>query len=182
MSAHFRLPDRGTYQISTGNSKERRGSSDRRERALHGLWMGHWFRRRRLLRRAGEAHPASMDWHDAHWLGAATLVVLLSIADAFLTLTLLRHGAAEVNPLMAPLVVGDGRAFAYWKFGLTSVGVITLVVLARVRLFGLIPVGVLVYVVLAGYVCLVTYEVQLLHRVGTDVVSYWQFDPLNYAT
>jgi hypothetical protein len=144
--------------------------------------MGNWFRRRRFLRRAGEAHPAGLDWHDPRWLVVTVLIVLLCIADAFLTLTLLRHGAQEVNPFMAPLVAGDGRSFAYWKIGLTAVGVITLVVLARVRLFGLIPVRVVLYLVLLGYVCLVTYEWRLLQRVGTDVVSYWRPDPLNYVT
>ena len=29
-----------------------------------------------------------------------------------MTLTLMKHGASEVNPLMAPLVVGPGRDFA----------------------------------------------------------------------
>ena len=92
--------------------------AERRERTLHGLWKGNVLRRRRGGRRDGDAHPAGIDWHDAHWLGAAVLVVLLSIADALLTLTLMKHGAREVNPLMAPLVVGSGRGFALWKLTL----------------------------------------------------------------
>jgi hypothetical protein len=127
-----------------------------------------------------DAHPAGIDWHDAHWLGAAVLVVLLCIADALLTLTLMKHGASEVNPLMAPLVVGSGQGFAYWKLGLTIAGVVVLVVLARARLFGLVPAGVLLYVILALYVVLVGYEWQLLDESASGFVSYWLGIPLHY--
>ena len=37
------------------------------------------------------------------------MVLLLSMADTLLTLVLIHHGAIEVNPLMEPLVVGNGR-------------------------------------------------------------------------
>jgi hypothetical protein len=133
--------------------------------------MGHWIRRRRSVRRDGDQHGVAIDWHSAHWLGAGILVLLLSVADAFLTLTLLRHGAHEANPLMAH-ALGAGRAFAYWKLALTSVGVVVLVSLARIRLFGLIPAGALLYLVLACYIGLIAYEWQLLVRLGTDVISY----------
>jgi hypothetical protein len=160
---------------------ERRGN-ERRERTLHGLWTGNVRKRRRGGRRDGDAHPAGIDWHDAHWLGAAVLVVLLSIADALLTLTLMKHGAQEVNPLMAPLVMGDGRSFAFWKLGLTIAGVVTLVVLARTRLFGLVPAGVILYLVLVAYVVLVTYEWHLLTHGATGVVSSLSGIPLHYPT
>lgn len=107
------------------------------------------------------------------------LVLLLSGLDAILTLTLLKHGAHEVNPLMAPLVTGNGQGFAYWKLGLTILGVVTLTVLARARLFGFIPAGLLLYLVLAGYVVLVLYEWHLLAGAGMDIVSYRLPDHLN---
>ncbi len=53
----------------------------------------------------------------------SSLILLLSIADALFTLTLLQHGASEANPLMAPLVTGSGHGFAFWKVGLTTTGV-----------------------------------------------------------
>jgi len=143
---------------------------------------GHWMRRRRAERRTDEAHPAGRDWHASHWLGASVAVLLLSIADAFMTLTLMRHGAQEANPLMAPLISGGGPGFAYWKLGLTVFGVVVLSILARVRLFGLIPAGWFLYLVLAGYICLVAYEWRLLHQYGTGVVSYWGAVPLHLGT
>jgi len=60
-------------------------------------------------------------------------ILLLCAADAILTLTLISHGAVELNPLMAPLVKGSGHSFAYWKMGLIAMGVVVLTLLARVR-------------------------------------------------
>lgn len=144
--------------------------------------MGNVMRRRRGGRRHGDAHPAGIDWHHAHWLAAAVLVVLLCVADAFLTLMLMKQGAHEVNPVMAPLVLGSGHAFAFWKFGLTITGVVILVVLARSKLFGLVPAGVLLYVVLAAYMVLIGYEWRLLINGPDGVVSYWLSIPLHYPT
>lgn len=120
--------------------------------------------RRRESRRAGDHGITHLDWHDARWLGIGLLILLLSCADAVLTLTLMRHGATEVNPLMAPLVEGTGRGFALWKFGLTALGVVMLTLLAPFRIMGRVPVGVLLYLTLAGYVVLVAYELWLLEK------------------
>jgi len=48
------------------------------------------------------------DWFHPQWLAVGMLILLLCSADALLTLTLISHGAVEVNPLMAPLVTGSG--------------------------------------------------------------------------
>jgi hypothetical protein len=168
--------------IANPDPFDRRSGLDRRERPLHGLLAGHWLRRRRIERRAADGHPAGLDWHDPHWLGVAVAVLLLCIADAFMTLTLMRHGAEEINPLMAPLIAGGGPGFAYWKLGLTTFGVVVLTALARVRLFGVLPAGCVLYLILAGYIWLVAYEMQLLHHYGTDFISYWPSVPLQLAT
>jgi hypothetical protein len=139
----------------------------RRRRHLYALWLGNQAQRRLEQRRDGEKQLAGVDWHPPHWLAVALLIVLLSVVDAFLTLTLLSHGAREVNPFMASLVAGSGRGFAFWKLGLTIFGVVTLVLLARVPLVGRLRVGALLYAVLALYLCLVAYEWALLQPIGT---------------
>jgi hypothetical protein len=138
------------------------------------------MRRRKNGRRANDALAAGLDWHDAHWLGAAVLVLLLSIADAFMTITLLRHGAIEANPLMAR-VVSSGPAFAYWKVGMTAFGVFVLTAFARFRLFRVIPVGLVLYLVGAGYIVLIAYEFQMLQRYQAELVSYWRAIPLQLS-
>lgn len=114
----------------------------------------------------------------------AVLVLMLSITDAFLTLTLMRHGAQEINPFMAPLVEGGGKSFAWWKLGLTAFGVMVLTAFAHVRLFGRIPAGCLLYLVLLGYIVLVAYEWHLLHNHAhaMDLVSSWLPHPLHYRS
>ena len=107
------------------------------------------------------------DWFHPQWLAVALGVLLLSVADAFLTLTLISHGAVEANPLMEPLVHGSGRGFAFWKVGLTALGVVVLTLLARIRIFGR-SVGTFLYLALAGYVVLVIYELFLLQNIPLD--------------
>jgi hypothetical protein len=107
------------------------------------------------------------DWFHPQWLAIAITVLLLSLADAILTLTLISKGASEVNPVMDPLVHGSGHGFAFWKMGLTAMGVVVLTVLARLRIWGR-AVGNVLYVVLAGYIVLVIYELFLLRNIPLD--------------
>jgi hypothetical protein len=90
-----------------------RSGADRRSRVLRGLLYGSWRPRRRGPRRAGEGSVTAVDWHHPQWLAVAMLIVLCSCVDAFLTLALVGHDVAEEgNPLMAPLVGGNGMTFA----------------------------------------------------------------------
>ena len=107
------------------------------------------------------------DWFQPQWLALTIGILLLCFVDAILTLTLISIGATEANPLMEPLVKGSGHSFGYWKIGLTAVGLITLTLLARLRVWGR-AVGTLLYVVLAGYLVLVGYELFLLRNIPLD--------------
>jgi hypothetical protein len=105
-----------------------------------------------------------LDWHQPQWLAVAVLIVVLSCVDAALTLSLMSHGAYEVNPLMAPIVGGSALVFTLIKVGLTAGGVVLLTLAARMRAFGRIPVAFLLYAVLIGYGTLVVYELKLLEE------------------
>jgi hypothetical protein len=107
------------------------------------------------------------DWFHAQWLAVGVGILLLSGADAILTLTLISHGANEANPLMAPLVGGSGHAFGYLKIGMTAVGVMLLTVLARLRFWGK-TVGTALYLILGAHVVLVGYELYLLRNIPLD--------------
>ena len=143
---------------------ERRRGPDRRKKALRALFYGSFNPRRRGSRRDGEHSVSGVDWHDPQWLAVAMLIVLFSCVDAFLTLTLIDHGAYEVNPFMAPFVGGSALAFALVKIGLTAGGVVLLTILARMRVFGQVPVSLLLYTVLLGYGVLLVYEFRLLQE------------------
>lgn len=146
---------------------ERRIRTERRRSVLRSLWRGNFERRRVAPRRSNERHAVVTDWFHPQWLAIAISVLLLSLSDAILTLTLISHGASEVNPLMDPLVRGTGHSFAYWKMGLTAMGVVVLTVLARLRIGGQ-AVGNVLYAVLAGYIVLVTYELSLLRSLPLE--------------
>lgn len=146
-------------------SCDRRAPAERRFSILGALWQSSFARRRLGPRRDTDRHPVMTDWFQAQWLATAMIILILSSVDAVLTLALISRGAIELNPFMEPLVRGSGHSFAYWKLGLTSIGVVVLTMAARLRIFGRVPVGSLLYVVLGGYLVLVGYEILLLHSI-----------------
>lgn len=141
---------------------ERRLGTERRSGVLRALLYGSFRPRRQGPRRAGEHQLGAIDWHHPWWFALATLILLLSCADAALTLALIGRGASEVNPLLAPLVQSSPVAFVLVKVGLTGVGLVCLTLLARLKVFGRLPAQVLLYAVLLGYVVLIVYELMLL--------------------
>ena len=159
---------RSPHAHPLATTHERRASEERRSQTLRSLALGSFMRRRYGPRRVQDASFAVTDWYAPQWLAAGLLILILCVADALLTLTLLGHGAMEANPVMNAVVNGDGRSFAAMKFGLTSAGVVVLILLARVRAFGRLPVSALLYGVLAGYLWLVTYEFSLLRVLVPD--------------
>jgi hypothetical protein len=148
-----------------GQQQERRIAAERRHSIARALWHGNFERRRIAPRRGNERHGVTTDWFHPQWLVTSILILLLCVADAILTLTLMTHGAIEINPVMAPLVKGSGHSFAYAKLGLTILGVVVLTTFARLRLFGSVAVGAVLYAVLAGYAILVAYELWLLRNI-----------------
>jgi len=148
-------------------SIERRVPIERRRSVLRALWRGNFARRRIAPRRNTERHVVVTDWFHPQWLAVGIAILLLCGADALLTLTLIGDGAIEINPLMDPLVRGSGHSFAYWKVGLTSVGVVILTLLARLRFYGK-AVGWVLYGVLGIYSVLVGYELFLLRNIALD--------------
>jgi len=153
-----------TGALSAAPASERRRASDRRKRTLYALMYGSFNPRRRSARRGDARSLRDLDWHQPQWLAVAMLIVVLSCVDAALTLSLISHGAYEVNPLMATIVGGSALVFTLVKVGLTAGGVVLLTLAARMRAFGKVPVSFLLCAVLCGYGVLVVYEVRLLEE------------------
>ena len=142
---------------------ERRERTDRRRRVWWSVYYGNFNPRRRTLpRRIDENRFHSLDWHSSHLLAVAIGILLLSVVDAFLTLQLLQGGADEVNPVMALVIYRSVTAFAAVKMGLTSVGIVFMVFLARYRFMRLMPVEWVLHGILLGYMGLIGYEVWML--------------------
>jgi Domain of unknown function (DUF5658) len=153
----------GTDPVAPGSDSERRDRSDRRGRAWWSVLYGSFNpRRRRPPRRLSDSRFHSIDWHAPHLLAVAIGILLLSVADAFMTLLLLQAGAGEVNPIMAALIYRSVAGFTAMKMGMTGVGVLLMVSLARYRFMRLLRVEWALYGVLMGYATLIGYEIWML--------------------
>jgi hypothetical protein len=142
---------------------ERRARADRRRRVWWSVWYGSFNPRRRSpARRQGDPRFHALDWHSSHLLAVAISILLLSVADAFMTLLLLQVGADEVNPIMAALVYRSVAIFTALKMSMTGVGVLLMVSLARYRFMRLLRVEWALYGVLVGYAALIGYEIWML--------------------
>ena len=140
---------------------ERRRGGDRRRVTVRTFLQGGFTPRRRGGRRADEQH-LPIDWHEPYLLFLALTILLLSVADAFLTITLIMGGAQEANPLLAFILSAHPEWFAAIKMVLTGTGVLTLVAMARSRLFRIMRVGLVLQGIFVAYVALIAYEWWLL--------------------
>jgi Domain of unknown function (DUF5658) len=157
----------GTAARPPAWGSERRGRADRRRRAWWSVLYGSFKpRRRRPARRLDDSRFHPVDWYSAHLLAVSVSILLLSAADAFLTATLLLHGADEMNPVMAVLVYRSVATFAAFKMTMTGAGIVVMVFLARYRFMRVIRVELVLYAVLTIYACLIGYELWMLKGSG----------------
>jgi hypothetical protein len=138
---------------------------ERRRPTLASYWLGALRPRRHSGRRSEDHIYPVIDWHQPRLLIPALIIFFLCVADAFLTLTLIHHGAIEANPFMAALLGLDVRSFTGVKLVLTALGTLVLVACARMRLFRRLPGEVFLYVIAGAYVALIVYELQMLDNV-----------------
>jgi Domain of unknown function (DUF5658) len=160
---------RGNVLSSLPLAHERRNRHERRRRVLWSVLYGSFNpRRRRPPRRLDDSRFQTLDWHGAHVLAVAISILILNVADAFLTVALVTSGAAvEVNPFMRSLVVDNVTVFASLKVGVTGLSVILMVCFARYRFMRVVRVEFVMYVILAAYMVLIGYEVWMLQKFVT---------------
>jgi hypothetical protein len=145
-------------------SGDRRSGIDRRAITVHAYLHGALRPRRRAGRRSGDLYPV-IDWHSPRVLAAVFGILGLCVMDGVLTVMLMKHGAAEINPLMALFVPHNLLGFAAIKLSLTGLGVSVLVACSRMRLFRALPGEALLYAVLLAYIALISYELEMLANI-----------------
>jgi len=143
--------------------RERRECDERRKLTLGTFFRGSMTPRRRGDRRSGDSYH--IDWHEPDLLFLSVTILLLSVVDALLTLTLLRHGGREVNPFLDYVLTNHATLFAVTKMLLTGGGVLVLVAMARARLFRIVRAKTILHWFTLAYVALIGYEMWLLSRV-----------------
>jgi hypothetical protein len=140
---------------------DRRLGCDRRRMTWRTFIHGGLTPRRRDGRRYAEGHSL-VDWHEPHLLFLSLAILLLSVTDAFLTLTLMTRGAHEANPILALLLDAHPGLFAGAKMTMTGAGVLVLVALGRARVFRIILVSAIMHWCVYVYCALIAYEWWLL--------------------
>ena len=145
-------------------AKCRRGL-DRRQRSAKTFLIGGMRARRRGIRRSKDQHSHYVDWFEPHLLAAALTIMVLSIADAFLTLKLMNYGAVEKNAIMAVLIEKDYGLFTAVKFLLTGLSLLVLVAHFNFRVFRRFKVAHFLSAFALVYVALFAYELVLFRSV-----------------
>lgn len=109
---------------------ERRSGKDRRKKSFNFLRRPFSPGRRRNLRRQADRRRFFLfDYYSPKLFYAIVLVLMLSVADALLTLLLVGEGARELNPVMAYFLAFGPNIFMISKYLLTSVSVVIVVLL-----------------------------------------------------
>jgi hypothetical protein len=141
----------------------RRLPTDRRKFTLQTLVRGVTNAQRRQLRRVNDQNQGGyVDRHEPRLLLSTLGILLLSLTDAVLTLTLLQHGAVELNSFMAVLIETDVQLFVAGKMAITAVCLIFLLIHAKFRIFRVVRISMLLYAFLSIYALLIAYELILL--------------------
>src|SRR5690606_20447678 len=137
----LRSPSGTRSAIPRPHVVERRSGYDRRRLGIRTFLQGALNPRRRTGGRRRGDTGVLVDWHEPHLMFLAVAILLLSVSDAFLTLTLLAAGAYEVNPVMSFVLQRQPELFAAVKMALTGMGVLALVACARATVFRVIRVS-----------------------------------------
>jgi len=110
---------------------ERRDRRDRRQQPTSAFSRWWLVGRRRGGRRGVESDGIYVDrYRPGEWVLVLGILVL-SIADMVLTLLYIQAGGEEANPIMAWALSHGRHAFAFAKMGITSMGIVVLLVHIR---------------------------------------------------
>ena len=137
---------------------EKRAETDRREFSWRTVVFGFARSRRHAHRREADDEVIFLDWHHPWLFFLATGTMLLSCADAFLTLQLINLGMIEANPFMSAVMAQSTMLFTSTKLAMTAFGILVLVFLAKSRFLNRIRTGAFLTVFFSFYACLVCYE------------------------
>lgn len=147
-----------------------RRMNERRRYSFKTIWYSLSYKRRMAVRR--EACVGSKYIVDVHedWLLPLMLgVLLLCLADAYLTVLILRNGGIEINPFMAALLESNLLLFLWVKYHLTSLCILGLLIHKKFTLFNVKGYH-LLGLVLIGYVYLIGYELILLDNANIPIL------------
>ncbi len=131
----------GEIQISpaeqTYSGPERRSGRDRRS-GRPPIFSRHRLagKRSRPRRKADRQKAYFLDRYSYRTFLVILAIVVLSIVDAALTLYLMRHGADEINPVMAYFLSHGPTVFFIAKYIFTTFSIVVILIYGNNFLFG----------------------------------------------
>ena len=143
---------------------DQRAAPERRIFSWRTVVFGFTLSRRHTHRRVDDNDVIFLDWHHPWLFFLATGTMLLSCADAFLTLLLLDRGMIEANPIMGAVMAHGTAVFTSVKLTMTAFGIFVLVFLAKARFLNRFRTGLFLTILFSFYACLVCYELVHLLR------------------
>lgn len=144
--------------------REQRTNAERRRFSWRTVVFGFTMSRRHVHRRVVDIEVIFLDWHHPWLFFLATGTMLLSCADAFLTLKLINLGMIEANPFMNAIMSQSTLLFTSTKLAMTAFGILVLVFLAKARFMNRLRTGLFLTIFFSFYACLVCYELVNLFR------------------
>ncbi|MDJ0795207.1 MAG: DUF5658 family protein [Woeseiaceae bacterium] len=144
--------------------REQRIRAERRQFSWRTVFFGFALSRRHAHRREIDNEVIFLDWHHPWLFFLATGTMLLSCADAFLTLQLINLGMIEANPVMEAVMSQSTLLFTSTKLAMTAFGILVLVFLAKAHFMNRLRTGLLLTIFFSFYACLVCYELVNLFR------------------
>lgn len=153
----------GRIVTSTADSDERE-SDERRFFSWRTVVYGFTYSRRHNHRRFVDTEVIFLDRHHPWLFFLAVGTMLLSCADAFLTLQLIEQGMIEANPVMEVALRYGTGLFVSSKLLLTALGIFVLVYLAKAHFLNRFRTGLFLTLFFSAYACLVCYELVNLFR------------------
>ena len=149
---------------TTSAVREQRSSAERRQFSWRTVFYGFALSRRHVHRREIDDEVIFLDWHHPWLFFLATGTMLLSCADAFLTLQLINLGMIEANPFMNAIMSQSTLLFTSTKLAMTAFGILVLVFLAKAHFMNRFRTGLFLTTFFSFYACLVCYELVNLFR------------------
>ena len=143
---------------ASSNELNQRAAVDRRSFSWRTVLYGFTRSRRHIHRRAIDDEVIFLDWHHPWLFFLATGTMLLSCADAFLTLQLMQLGMIEANPFMNAIMQHGTGMFTAIKLSMTAFGIFVLVFLAKAHFMNRFRTGLFLTIFFSFYACLVCYE------------------------
>lgn len=147
------------------SNESRSNSTDRRENGgisgIRYVFSGQLKKIRRLSDHYQKSY--FLDHYSLRVFSIIIGIILLSVIDAILTLYLIRHGAAEINPIMEHFLKYGPLPFLAAKYLLTTASVVLLLIYKNVHIFGTkIRAKYLFIIIFLVFVSVVLWEIFLI--------------------